>query len=86
MIHKIPAPDLFQKKLDLVYRYLDEAFTFGSANEGMDEFVEERFVKFWDYHIKYHDLPDEDEIKEFASNIENELYEMECLEEMRVDD
>lgn len=86
MIHKIPAADLFPGKLDLVYQYLDESFTFGSENEVMDEFIEERFVKFWEYYIKHAELPDDDEIKEFANNLEDELYEIEMFEHMRVDD
>jgi hypothetical protein len=86
MIHQIPAADLFEKRLDLVFKYLDESFTFGSDSEGIEELVEEKFVQFWDFHIKYADLPDDDEIKEFASNLEDELYAMEAMEELRIDD
>lgn len=86
MIYKIPAGDRFQQKLEALFNYLDESFTFGSDNEGTAEIIEEKFVRFWDFHVKYADLPDDEEIKEFAMNLENELYEMEALEELRVDD
>lgn len=86
MTYKIQAGDEFQKRLEAVFNYLDESFTFGSENEGTADIIEEKFVRFWDFHLKYSDLPNDEEIKEFAMNLENELYEMEAMEELRIDD
>lgn len=86
MIYKLQTKEFYDEKLEFAFACIDPSFMFGSENEWVAELMATKFADFWDYHVKHEDFPDEAEIKEFASNFEDELYEMEGLAEMRVDD
>ena len=61
-------------ELGLVYKYLESSLTFGSDNEWIADMVEGEYEKFLECQC---DPVPKSKIKEFATNLEDQLYEQE---------